>query len=579
MHRKQGYDLIPADTELERTLRSVRKTKRAENAAMAEERRDQIEEHRTIARRLLNTDTMEDFWRPIIQEENSAIKQPTMDANDFELKQALITMVQQHQFTGHPTEDPNEHLGRFLRMANTVKLNGVRPEVIKLHLFPFSLRDIEATWYESLPYGSVDTWEELVEAYLGRFFPPSLTSERRREIIVFQQGEDESLYVAWERFKRLLKRCPMHGIDLKTQMDILYHALNDTSKGIIDASCCGAFKRKSAEEARDLIEDLAKCNMKAPSEFSRGSSRGKGVMELSKMTAMEAKLDAIMHRMDKQERKMHTVLEIGAVERELMRRSAEVPTEKDSYGAEEVKYVNEQRSYHFKPNPNLPTHYNPTVRNHENFSYGGGALHGPRQEQRPQQGYQQPPRFQQQQQQGGGCRNEYQGQRRTLPFEEQMLQFMGDNKRLLQFHEQKLSDLEAFKSDTQMFQKNASALLKNLETQVGKLALNMPTQSKGTFPSDTQKNPKDCMEIQLRSGKDLSSNKKTERKEETEAEKEKTEEKEEKNSQLEQLKGSNDQKKKRKEYQLILLQCHSHRDFRSQGEKNSFLNSGIFSRK
>ena len=52
------------------------------------------------------------------------------------------------------------------------------------------------------------------------------------------------------------------------------------------------------------------------------------------------------------------------------------------------------------------------------------------------------------------------------------------------------------------------------------------------------------MPIQLRSGKDLSSNKKTEGKEETEAEKEKTEEKEEKNSQFDQLKGSNDQKKK-----------------------------------
>ena len=101
-------------------------------------------------------------------------------------------------------------------MANTVKLNGVRPEVIKLHLFPLSLRDTAATWYESLPCGSVNTWEELVEAYLCRFFPPSLTSGRRREIIVFQQGEDESLYVAWERFERLLKRCPIHGINLKT---------------------------------------------------------------------------------------------------------------------------------------------------------------------------------------------------------------------------------------------------------------------------------------------------------------------------------------------------------------------------
>ena len=152
--------------------------------------------------------------------------------------------------------------------------------------------------------------------------------------------------------------------------------------------------------------------MKAPSEFSRGNNRGKGVMELSKMTAMEENLHAIMHRMDKQERKMHTTQEIGAVERELMRRSAYVPTKEYSYGADEVKYVNEPRSYHFKPNPNMPTHYNPALRNHENFSSGGGALQGSRHRQNPQQGYQQPPRFQQQHQ-GGEGRNEYQGQRRT----------------------------------------------------------------------------------------------------------------------------------------------------------------------
>ena len=103
-------------------------------------------------------------------------------------------MVQQHQFIGHPFEDPNEHMGRFIRMANTVKLNGVRPEVIKLQLFPFSLIDVAATWFDSLPVGSVNTWEELVEAYMSIFFPPTLTIKRRGEIIVFKQGEDESLY-------------------------------------------------------------------------------------------------------------------------------------------------------------------------------------------------------------------------------------------------------------------------------------------------------------------------------------------------------------------------------------------------
>ena len=43
----------------------------------------------------------------------------------------------------------------------------------------------------------------------------------------------------------------MHGIDLTTQMDIFfYHSMNYTSKGIIDAVYYGAFKRKSAEEAK-----------------------------------------------------------------------------------------------------------------------------------------------------------------------------------------------------------------------------------------------------------------------------------------------------------------------------------------
>ena len=139
------------------------------------------------------------------------MRQPPIETNNFELKLALITMVQQYQFTSHPYEDPNEHLGRFMRMANTVKLNGVRPDVINLQLFPFSLRDMAATWFDSLPVGSVNTWEELVEAFMSIFFPPALSAERRGEIIVFKKGEDESLYTALERFKRLLKRFPMHG--------------------------------------------------------------------------------------------------------------------------------------------------------------------------------------------------------------------------------------------------------------------------------------------------------------------------------------------------------------------------------
>ena len=156
MHMKSESDLFSLDTELERTLRNLRKVRSAKIEIIAYERMGMTVEQETAAERALMQDTMEDFWRPIIQEEYSAVRQPAIEANNFELKPVLITMVQHNQFTGHPTEDRNDHMGKFLRMANTVKLNGVRPEVIKLHLFPFSLRDIATTWYESLTYGSVN---------------------------------------------------------------------------------------------------------------------------------------------------------------------------------------------------------------------------------------------------------------------------------------------------------------------------------------------------------------------------------------------------------------------------------------
>ena len=84
-----------------------------------------------------------------------------------------------------------------------------------------------------------------------------------------------------------------------------------------------------------------------------------------------------------------------------------------------------------------------------------------------------------------------------------MLQFMGENKKLLNFHEQKFAELEASNTNSQIFQKTTNASLKNLETQIGQLALTQKNQMKDAFPSDTKKNPKDCMAVQLRSGKEL----------------------------------------------------------------------------
>ena len=71
-----------------------------------------------------------------------------------------------------------------------------------------------------------------------------------------------------------------------------------------------------------------------------------------------------------------------------------------------------------------------------------------------------------------------------------------------------------------MFQANTNTSLKNLETQVGQLALAMQNQSKDAFPSDTRKNLKDLMVLTLRSGRELEErrNKNNENEEEKHAE-------------------------------------------------------------
>ena len=153
--------------------------------------------------------------------------------------------------------------------------------------------------------------------------------------------------------------------------------MNYTLKGIVDATSGGAFTRKSAEEATQLIKELPKRNYRAQSETSESSSRLKGgVIELNKMTAIEAKLDVIMNRLNNQERRNHSAHEVGIVEDDEKKCVDEGLAHEGSYQGEEVKYLNGNKSYNFKPNNNLPTHYTPTLRNHENLSYGGGMQQG-----------------------------------------------------------------------------------------------------------------------------------------------------------------------------------------------------------
>nr|GFB85822.1 reverse transcriptase domain-containing protein [Tanacetum cinerariifolium] len=66
-----------------------------------------------------------------------AIVIPPINANNFELQQRLINLVQSNQFTGR--QDLHNHLRFFNKVTSTFRHPEVPNTAVKLLLFPFSL--------------------------------------------------------------------------------------------------------------------------------------------------------------------------------------------------------------------------------------------------------------------------------------------------------------------------------------------------------------------------------------------------------------------------------------------------------
>ena len=85
MHRKSEAELLPLDIEIKSTLKNLRKATSTEDRSMA----NQIERLQTIpeeeeADRQQRPNIMEEFWRPIIQEEYATVRQPFIEENNFD---------------------------------------------------------------------------------------------------------------------------------------------------------------------------------------------------------------------------------------------------------------------------------------------------------------------------------------------------------------------------------------------------------------------------------------------------------------------------------------------------------------
>ncbi|GJV17874.1 MAK10-like protein [Tanacetum coccineum] len=125
-------------------------------------------------------------------------------------------------FHGLRSEDPNQHLKDFLKLVDSLDLDGENRERTRLRSFQFSIRDQASNWLERLPAGSISTLEDINTRFLAQFFPPGRTTKLRNDILMFQQHHEESLSEAWTCFKDLLQKVPHHGIDRWLQIQIFY---------------------------------------------------------------------------------------------------------------------------------------------------------------------------------------------------------------------------------------------------------------------------------------------------------------------------------------------------------------------
>nr|GEV00079.1 hypothetical protein [Tanacetum cinerariifolium] len=101
----------------------------------------------------------------------------------------------------------------FLKLMDSLDLDGENKERTQLRLFQFSLRNQDNNWLERLPARSITTWEDVTTRFLAQLFLSRRTTKLCNNIPMFQQHQGESLSEAWTRFKDLLQRVPHHGID------------------------------------------------------------------------------------------------------------------------------------------------------------------------------------------------------------------------------------------------------------------------------------------------------------------------------------------------------------------------------
>ena len=99
--------------------------------------------------------TLRDYLLPIRASTSSCIVFPNVVGN-FDIKSGVIQLLP--KFHRLDFENPYPHLKEFDEVCATLKYNNVTDDVVRLKLFPFSLKEKAKSWLHSLRPNTIRTW-------------------------------------------------------------------------------------------------------------------------------------------------------------------------------------------------------------------------------------------------------------------------------------------------------------------------------------------------------------------------------------------------------------------------------------
>ncbi|GJW81475.1 MAK10-like protein [Tanacetum coccineum] len=138
--------------------------------------------------------TLGDYSKPSHKGYRNTIEIPVGN-NVVPLRSDTIRLVQNGcSFHRLWSEDLNQHLKDFLKLVDSLDLDGDNKERTRLHLFQFSFGDQASNWLERLLAGSITTWEDLTTRFLAQLFPPGRTAKLCNDILIPLAPKDLALY-------------------------------------------------------------------------------------------------------------------------------------------------------------------------------------------------------------------------------------------------------------------------------------------------------------------------------------------------------------------------------------------------